>query len=378
MQLLQEHLPTDKQRTKTRYTNKSRISDTHKTMCRIITQVFKLETRNAQQHIMIISNLSEVLKSTLQNSEHNICENRKREREAGEKAKVMMEQVEVSSMRNEEEPVESYKTGDMKTTKIINPSEKKDKEYYLKETLLENGLLSSMAVRRAIEVFRHRNNVNHYFANPEANSILECWESTQGWRRAARMFGCHRVICDKPNGIYFIPIFEGKEVAGHWITAIIHKQGRHRRGYIMDSLGNANPHAPIFRKIQELFKSTHSSFAWTSIPCFHQVEVECGPRTIMHIARVLEELDQGNSLEVCMEKAALLNTGSISHSASSIRESAASIIGRFESEMWTNPVRTGRAQDNRELGGTCSQPKRNKRRRRNKSANTPACIVLSE
>jgi len=375
MQLLQEHLPTDKQRTKTKYTNKSRISDTHKTMCKTLAQVFKLET-HVQQPIMIISNLADLLKSTLQNSEHNICENRKREREAGEKAKVMMEQIEISPMENEKEPVESRKTEEMKPTMVMNPSERKDREYYLKETLMENGLLSSMAIRRAIEVFRHRNNAHHYFANPEANSILESWESTQGWRRAARMFGCHRVICDKPNGIYFIPIFEGKAVAGYWVTAIIHKQGRHRRGYIMDSLGNANTHAPIFRKIQELFKSNSSSFAWTSIPCFPQVEVECGPRTIMHIAQVLEELDKGSSLDVCMEKAALLNANS--YSALSIRESAANIIGRFKSEMWTNPVQIGGMQENCESRGTSSRPKRNKRRRRNRSANTSSCIVLSE
>ena len=247
----------------------------------------------------------------------------------------------------------------------ISPG-RNDTRHYLKEALLENGYLSSMAVRRAIEVLRHENKAELYLANPDARSILDNWAAPQGWRRAARMFGCHRVACDKPNGIYFIPIFEGKDSAGHWLTVIIHKQGRFRNGYIMDSLGNATSNAPIFNKIRELFKSARSSFSWRNISCFPQVEVECGPRTIMHITRTIEELSKGNTLEACMEKASMLHENSTGYSALSIRESAADIIGRYESSMWTNPVRTGRVQETQEPGGVSKQTKRRKRRRRNK------------
>jgi len=378
MQLLQKYLPTDKQRTETKYTNKSRISDTHKTMCRVITQVHELEASKANKTAITISSLSETLKATLQNSELQIGIHRKRAREAEGKAKEMMECIDLTTTKIDDKSLEMLQKNDAQELKTKHSLERKDKEHYLKETLLENGLLSSMAVRRAIEVFRHRNTANHYFANPEAGLILESWESTQGWRRAARMFGCQRIICDKPNGLYFIPIFEGQESAGHWITIIIQKQNRNRRGYIMNSLSSTNLNAPIFRKIENLFKSTHSYFSWTNIPCLQQTEVECGPRTIMHMAKVVEETQTGMMLQECMEKASLMNIGSARYSAATVRTSAAEIIGAFESRMWTNPIRIGELQMTQNAGDPPTQIRKKKRRRRHKAIKKSQCIVLSE
>jgi len=378
MKLLQQHLPMDKQRTKTNYTNKSRISDTHKTICRVIIQTYKSSASNSSQHRQTLSILPQLLTTVLQDSEFFKDNHRKRAREAEGKAKEMLEKIDTVTTVVCNESLEEIREPAARIAPASTCARRNDREHYMKEALLTNGFISNMAVRWAIEVFRNENKGNFYFANPEASSILEGWTSTQGWSRAARMFGCHRVICDKPNGLYFFPIFEGKHSAGHWLTAIISKQGRNRKGYVMDSLGKANLNAPIFGKIKEMFKSTHSYFSWINVPCFPQVEMECGPRTIMHMAYTIREINNGNTLEACMEKASLMNQDLSGYSASSVRESAAAIIGRFQSNMWTNPVRVGRIQESSASGETSSQVKRKKRRRRNKSVNTTKCIVLSE
>jgi len=89
--------------------------------------------------------------------------------------------------------------------------ELQQRRIYLDEALNDSnaGLLSSMATMRAIEVFRHENSNNYFFASAEASSILNSWNVTEGWERAARVFGSRLVLNRKPDGIYFIPLFGG-------------------------------------------------------------------------------------------------------------------------------------------------------------------------
>ena len=379
MNLLQQHLPTDKQRVRTKYTNKSRISDTHKTMCRIITQVHATEKAKAQCYSRECIHLPQTLLDILNDSENRINKQRSKTKEAADKAQQIMQQAVV--VEKEIINVEEDKSEERLKRKAHNletVTEKKQNAHYLRETLLENGYISSMAIRRAIEVFRHENRHEHFFANPEAGSILEAWTPSQGWRRAARIFSSNRVICHKPDGTYFIPIFEGRDTTGHWFVTIIRKQGRHRRGYVMDSLGSTNLNSPILRKIRDLFKSAESSFAWKSISCFPQTEVECGPRTIMHIAQLIEETGRNNIFEECLLAASLKTIATESYSAARVRQSAATIIGKYESHMWTYPVRVGRNQGNDEEREGRKRTKRKKRRKKNKSVSESNVIEISE
>jgi len=381
MHLLQQHLPTDKQRGKTKYTTKSRISDTHKTMCRIITQVYAVET--ATTHSKTGSeavDLPKKLKDILQKSESNISNQRDRKKVAEFKAQKIIQQVEIATqevaLKKDHQPKTQLQTI---ASLSEGTQEEEQRTHYLQEILLENGYISNMAIRRAIEVLRHETGSNQFFANPEASSILECWTAAQGWRRAARMFGSSRVTCRKPDGVYFIPIFEGGAAAGHWMVAIVHKQRRHRRGYVLDSLGNANLNAPVLSKIKDLFKSAESSFAWSAPSCSPQTEVECGPRTIMHIAHFIEESRKGSEFESCLIRAASPVTEDGIYSASRIREAAAEIVGRYEGHMWTNPLRIHRNQENgdREVGESLNK-RRRKRRRKTKPSTGSSIIELSE
>ena len=340
MHLLQRYLPTDKQRVRTKYTNKSRISDTHKTMYRVITQAYITDDTTTALQFEKIINLPKVLNEILEQSEDKLQSKKLMEKTAAVKATKIL--LRTAAARKEVIIVEDdnlEKRSKNLKRKIQEPEnllEEKRKEHYLRETLVENGYMSSMAIRRAIEVFHHENRTDHFFANPEAKSILEGWAPSQGWRRAARIFGSQQVICRKPDGKYFIPIFEGKDTAGHWTVVIVHKQGNHRRGYILDSLGKTNLNSPILQQIKDLFKCARSSFAWSAPACFPQTEVECGSRAIMHKARLIEECRKGHLMETSLEKASLVNIEKDTYSAMDVRESAAEIIGRFERNMWTN------------------------------------------
>jgi len=377
MHLLQRHLPTDKQRVRTKYTNKSRISDTHKTMCRVIMQVHTIERASSHWQADRIIDLPKTLKEILQNSESNINVQQVRKKDAAKKAQQIIQRSEITGKEidliTDDELEENLKR---KASDLENITRKEQKAHYLRETLLVNGYISSMAIRRAIEVFRHENQNELFFANPEAGSILECWIPSQGWKRAARIFASHRAICRKPDGMYFIPIFEGQEAAGHWFLVIVHKQGRYRRGYVMDSLGNANLNLPILKKIKDLFKSAEGSFAWNSTTCHPQTEVECGPRTIMHIAYMIEEIRKGNEIGECLAKASLIETEERDYSAIRIREQAAEIIEKYKVHMWTHPIPIGRNQEFEETGeeGRCTK----RRRRRRKKSKSSLRIINSE
>jgi len=192
------------------------------------------------------------------------------------------------------------------------------------------------------------------------------------------MFSSQQAICQKPDGKYFIPIFDGRDSAGHWMTIIVCKQGKFRRGYCMDSLGNANLNLPILRKIKDLFKCARSSFVWKSIPCLPQTEVECGPRTIMHIDRVLEEIKKGETIEISLEKASLANIARSTYSAAAIRKSAADIMCRYEKDMWTHPIRIGSSQMDANGEGNVIHRKGRKRRKRHKPNKGSIIINLSD
>ena len=374
MHLLQRHLPTDKQRVRTKYTNKSRVSDTHKTMCRVITQAYITDDTAPALQFGKTSNISKALNEILEQSEDKLQSRKLREKTAAAKVTRILlrstatkKEVTLVEDDNSEEKSQNLKRKIQKTEDLL---EEERRKHYIREALVENGYMSSMAIRRAIEVFRHENRTDNFFANPEAKSILEGWAPSQGWRRAARIFGSQQAICHKPDGKYFIPIFEGEDTAGHWTVVIVHKRGNNRRGYILDSLGKANLKSPILNTIKDLFKCARSYFAWSAPACFQQTEVECGARAIMHIARLIEECRKGHPMEISLEKASLVHIEEDAYSAMDIRESAAEIIGRFERNMWTNPIRVGRTESSDNAEGAGEHHKKKKRRRRRKGPKT--------
>jgi len=206
------------------------------------------------------------------------------------------------------------------------------------------------------------------------------------------MFGSHEVVCNKPDGYYFLPLFAGSDRSSHWAVAIIYYFIiiiRYKRGHICDSLGTSTHKDIIHTKINELFQGTNGRFEWNTCPARQQSEMECGPRIINSIHDTLTSISRNEeSLENVILEATLMTRPEEEYDAAKIREKAADIISRFLPSMWTNPIRVDR---NRETGRKTNNPAddhiiRKKKRRRTRQKNTtssstptpPSLIILSE
>ena len=251
-------------------------------------------------------------------------------------------------------------------------------KHYIREALQEGNLMSAMGLRRIIEVLHNKELQSIYYANSEAGSILENWSATHGWARAARIFGSHEVIHNRPDGTYLIPVFIGPTSYGHWVTVIIEKHGRYRKGHILDSLGTTTADNQIIQKIAILFGGQNTYFSWNIIPTRLQSELECGPRTALAIFTVATSIATGISVEDSIASASLVSIRQEDYDSNIVRDTIANLAGQYESRMWTHPVRTI-APETRPRPTEIVGYKR-KKRRKGKSGNPKkngSTIVLS-
>jgi len=220
-----------------------------------------------------------------------------------------------------------------------------------------------MAIMRDIEVFRHERELDHFFATSETSSILDSWHVTEGWERAARIFGSRSVLNEKPDGFYFIPIFGGN----HWTLAAIQKIERFKKGTILDSLDNSNTTSLIHDAIRNMFIIGGGRFEWHCINSLPQVEIECGLRVIVAIKRIVTILKEGGKMEEGIRSATLHGEFGIErpYNSMSIGREAAEIIGKFRNYLWTGPVgiRNVRENTNALLTGQSSKRKRRRKQK---------------
>ena len=357
MHLLHKHYSKFRLTNEAKYIRKNILTDANKSVCRAIVQAHILESVPEITTLGKLQGMHKRLQSTLTRSEQEVESGRG----TFKQAELALEAILQERKDNQEEPT-------------LSRLDEQQHHHYVREALTSNGLLSSMGIRRAIEVFRNRNVQNCFFANAEARDILEDWNTTQGWERAARMFGSHEVLCNKPDGFYFIPLFEGNERSGHWTVAIIRKLGRHKWGYVCDSLGMSSCSGIIHTKIKELFQGPRDRFDWNECTSRQQSEVECGPRTIIAIHNAIESIGRNDPVETIILKATLMRGLEEEYDAKKIREKAANIISRFLPSMWTGPIRVNRNRTTgREINNTAgdgNEPPRKKRRRRKKQKNS--------
>jgi len=402
MNMLNKFLPKRQLKDKAKYTNRSKISDQHKNLCKVFIQSYNIvEAINREATEVLLAILDTINERLIGNNEKlddakkknkardavvkNIlfdCETVHQEQSKAispEKIQHSIDgknqikkQLEIQIPDTPPDQASSIKetnagvTGTMNIIEILDApaeNERDQRQFYINEALNDaGGLLSSMGAMRAIEVFRNEANTNHYFASTEASAILNNWSPVQGWERAARMFGSRLVMTTKPDGYYFIPIFD----EGHWTLAVIQKIGRFKRGFIVDSLGASSTIRPINRKLEDLFRVHGGRFDWHSCESIRQQENECGLRMVVAILRTRKALREGLSLEEGIRRATLreeYNSERI-YDSMKIRIEAARIIGSYNCTMWTGPVRLRNSSN--EGGRQAEKGTGRKRKRRRK------------
>jgi len=357
MNLLQPHFSTEFQRDRAQYTNKSRILDTHKSICRVIIQAFTTNSNDIQEPKRKLNIIQQFLETTLANSEERLLKLKKHIKE------------EKSNQLNSTPITPTHQDELLTPSSVNNSSENipRQQNHYIREATEPDAFMSSMGIRWAIEVLRHMKYQQMYFANPDISTLISDWSTTQGWTRIARAFGCRRVACNKPDGYYFLPLFEGSTTSGHWFTVVVHKIGRFRVGYVIDSLGNSCTTSTLLQKIRDMFGGSDATFSWNSVLTKAQVEVECGPRSVQAIATIARNIHGGNDLQSSINSATLLTNENEPYDPNEIRRSTAHLLRQYRTNMWTNPVRvrTERDSDPQQNG---DQPRKKRRRKKSKKA----------
>jgi len=194
----------------------------------------------------------------------------------------------------------------------ISSQEDKLIRFDRKETLHRGSYMSDRTMTRAINNIRVKfSNSNIYIATPMASSLLAHWNNSQGWEEFAKIFRSIKVIQEKPNGIYLIPIFSGEARDGHWSFAAIVKAYKDCRGWMVDSLGTGGTSSEIANKIQKAFSKNRLKCKWIPVRCQAQQEVECGPRTVWGMVSICEAIKEGALIEEAISQASLLNAANM-------------------------------------------------------------------
>jgi len=201
--------------------------------------------------------------------------------------------------------------------------------------LVNNQWMFSYSLDRAIRNIRTQAPNDVFIANTGISTILQNWQPQHGWRILANYFRSIPVSNRKPHGTYIIPLFSGAVTSGHWSIAIIWKQKRSCKGWILDSMGKGNIHSNVAKTIKKAFDRARVRCIWHEAECRTQIEVECGPRTICGMVSICDQLKLGNTIDVAIMKASLMHISEESYKSEIIRRTAASWM-RMKDDILNN------------------------------------------
>ena len=200
--------------------------------------------------------------------------------------------------------------------------------------------MKGMEMTKAIEVIRSFKTPHLYIASAEAANQISSWQLNQDWTSFAKMFGSRELIDNKLHGTYLIPLFSGDTTSGHWSLCVVQKLGRRNmRAWCMDSLGKGSINANIKLKIETAFAPGRATLTWQNCRCRCQEEVECGPRTVLAMWLIQQNLAENVLVEECVQIATLNNAPYHNHTSGMIREKIAYLVNRFTPPMITPPIR---------------------------------------
>ena len=103
---------------------------------------------------------------------------------------------------------------------------------------------------------------------------------------------------------FIFPMFTGASELVHWHLCVMQQLPCCIIGWTIDSLNvNKNGRQQYTENVFDESKiSPCKDIQWNHVPCFTQVELECGPQTLLHMKYLLESFRKINS---CMEKTML-------------------------------------------------------------------------
>jgi len=211
---------------------------------------------------------------------------------------------------------------------------------YASRIIRPNICMEGGNMMKAVEILRSYKTSGLFFATAESENLILNWQTNQGWRQFARIFGSRELIHNKMNATYLIPLFSGDTSSGHWHLCVIQKLGRRDyKAWCIDSLGTGRIDNIIAQKIKNAFSPGRGRFTWISCTCRRQEELECGPRTILAMWIIQEKLQEGLTLENAIQSATLMREPSQAFIATKIREKIANFVNKFSGDMVTAPIR---------------------------------------
>ena len=229
------------------------------------------------------------------------------------------------------------------------------------ETNSAHTYLGGGPMSRAIEVIRARLNLSVFIAHADAYLAIQAWHPSQGWNVFAKIFSAQRVINEKPNGTYIIPLFIGDDSAGHWITIVVDKRRYSCEAWHIDSLGSTQGNRNIKSKIQQAFLPGRGQFVWRNHTSRQQTECECGPRTIATIHTVERCINGGLSSEAAVQEASFLHIGIGNYDAKTVRLEAALLVDQYNPTMNLSGRNRRRNRESTTLNATKTRAKKKRR-----------------
>ena len=174
-----------------------------------------------------------------------------------------------------------------------------------------NTYLGSNKMDEAINCIRKSCTHNIFIANSDAATYLYAFNYS--WSRIASEFGTSNIIT-KPPGLYLLPFFSGHHNSGHWLLIALQHKHSTWTGWIINSLPTSSTLSIQIKNTFETTLNTH--ITWNYPPCTRQVEVECGPRTLLNIAIFVANARKNktikDSIEIIANTDAISNTNSLS------------------------------------------------------------------
>jgi len=193
---------------------------------------------------------------------------------------------------------------------------------------------------KAIEVLRSFATPDLYIASAEAANQIASWRLNQNWTSFARIFSSRRLIDNKLNGTYLIPMFSGDTSSGHWFLIVVRKLGRRNmKAWCVDSLGRGSINENVILKIETAFAPGRAKLTWQTCQCRCQEELECGPRTVLAMRIIQQNLVNNAPIEECIRKATLQHAPFHGYTPAMIREKVAYLVNRFMPSMISPPIR---------------------------------------
>ena len=359
MNMLEENKLSLEPTPKAKFNRKPKLTDGHKTICRIITHSFKSANsiKTSNDHDKFTATAIKI-REGLENSRAIL-------KQSNSKSPT----ITTTSTTNKPDPpipipidVDTTPTSSQDSTSTISSGTAKNLERLQNHVLTDGEFVSDDAITMVIEVLRQDSEQHQLFlANGLSNVTIDNWSSTDGWERFGRIFNSQTAMFSKPNGTYIIPMYR----PGHWYTVIVSKRGRNScEGWILDSLRKGDSNTSSHLKIKEAFMGSRGRFNWHTPQCWRQTENECGPRTVKSITDIVKGIKNSVSISECIHIATMMNIGVPTYDPRAIRQEMSCILSLHRPEMRPRRLTFGQTDTAIRLTGATKRNNfKNKRRR---------------